>query len=484
MHFRTLSLSNLMRWMAVIVTASFVFGLMPQEAQAFPSYGHIFVHEANGGNIADNYTLINNPLTNNNPKAVLFVTQTFTIQFSTYNTGVYNAHPIGVWYSDEDQKWSIFNQDDAAMPDGAAFVVQVGGTGGNVFKHTVTADTISPIDDNVTIINDPRTNGNPSAILMVTQNWEPNDIFNPHEVGVWYSGGKWRIFNQDGEDMPVGATFNIEVLAPSDAAFRHTATSTASTTLIDNPLLNNEDFAYLMVTALWTNSTEVYNDSAFGVIYDGTSDQWGVRNHEGGGTTAILENAKFNVHILDLGEEFDNVTNNGGFEVPGAGNNKPAIWSFGTLNGAKRVCNANIADSGSCYFQFTGKPGVTNTISQTSNVVTIVEDHKLRLKVSTSGVNLNSGAQIKMIITYSGGATEIVKVPANKLNKGTYPFKEIVVTSEPLTGVVNTIKVIVTMKGNSGTFRVDSLSVLHLQPGDPITGSPIGLISLPDGARN
>jgi hypothetical protein len=39
--------------------------------------------------------------------------------------GVYNAHNIGVWYDSSLDQWSIFNQDGANMPDGAAFNVLV-----------------------------------------------------------------------------------------------------------------------------------------------------------------------------------------------------------------------------------------------------------------------------------------------------------------------------------------------------------------------
>ena len=39
--------------------------------------------------------------------------------------GTYNDHAIGVWYDDDRQRWAIFNQDLAAMPDGSAFNVVV-----------------------------------------------------------------------------------------------------------------------------------------------------------------------------------------------------------------------------------------------------------------------------------------------------------------------------------------------------------------------
>jgi hypothetical protein len=82
-----------------------------------------FVHVANPHNTKSNFTIIDNPLTNNNPTAILMVTQNWSPPIN--KGGVYNPQSIGVWYTDEG-KWSIFNQDrHAMMPEGTAFNVQV-----------------------------------------------------------------------------------------------------------------------------------------------------------------------------------------------------------------------------------------------------------------------------------------------------------------------------------------------------------------------
>jgi hypothetical protein len=51
--------------------------------------------------------------------------------------GTYNDHPIGVWYHDAAQKWAVFNQDRASMPDGAAFNVVVIRTGYRIYLPIV-----------------------------------------------------------------------------------------------------------------------------------------------------------------------------------------------------------------------------------------------------------------------------------------------------------------------------------------------------------
>ncbi|MEO8538787.1 MAG: hypothetical protein ABI577_03535 [bacterium] len=85
--------------------------------------------------------------------------------------------------------------------------LKVGGTKPAAFIHTATVGNTS---NHVTAIDNPATNNNPTAMLIVTQYWE--GTYNPHEIGVFYSGGKWRIFNEDIATLPVGAEFNVLVI--------------------------------------------------------------------------------------------------------------------------------------------------------------------------------------------------------------------------------------------------------------------------------
>jgi hypothetical protein len=81
-----------------------------------------FIHRATLENISENSTYLDNPLTNDNPEVILYVTQNWNPGGSS---GIYNSHPIGVWYDASRERWAIFNQDRGAMPDGAAFNVAV-----------------------------------------------------------------------------------------------------------------------------------------------------------------------------------------------------------------------------------------------------------------------------------------------------------------------------------------------------------------------
>jgi hypothetical protein len=82
----------------------------------------IFVHRATEENVSQNSTYIDHPSSNGNPDAILVVTPNWNPEGSP---GIYNAHPIGVWYDSEAQRWAVFNQDLADMPVEASFNVRV-----------------------------------------------------------------------------------------------------------------------------------------------------------------------------------------------------------------------------------------------------------------------------------------------------------------------------------------------------------------------
>lgn len=83
-----------------------------------------FVHRAAPENTSANSTYLDNPLIDGNPSAVLYITQNWN---PGGGEGTYNDHPVGVWYDTNREKWAIFNQDRAAIPEGSAFDVLVSG---------------------------------------------------------------------------------------------------------------------------------------------------------------------------------------------------------------------------------------------------------------------------------------------------------------------------------------------------------------------
>ena len=76
-----------------------------------------FVHTATSANTGDNSTTIEDPLAGN-PKALVFAMP----RSSPEDNAVYNNHPVGVWFG---EKWTVFNEDLAAMPEGAEFNILI-----------------------------------------------------------------------------------------------------------------------------------------------------------------------------------------------------------------------------------------------------------------------------------------------------------------------------------------------------------------------
>lgn len=167
----------------------------------------VFVHTAKAANILSHSTIIDYPLTNGRPNAIILVTPNFAP--GGVCGCVHDNHPIGVFY--DGSQWRIFNQDSAAMPVAAAFNVFVPTASASVFVHTATAGNTS---GDYTTIDNALANGNPNAIIVVTPNWNPGGVGGTnenHPIGVWYTGSRWAIFNQDGGTMPVTAAFNVYV---------------------------------------------------------------------------------------------------------------------------------------------------------------------------------------------------------------------------------------------------------------------------------
>jgi hypothetical protein len=91
--------------------------------------------------------------------------------------------------------------------------IKVSGTNKAAFQHTATAANIT---SNYTTIDNPMTNGDPNAILIVTPVLlSPNNTYANYPIGVWYSTGssKWTIFNENsGGGFTVNAAYNVLVI--------------------------------------------------------------------------------------------------------------------------------------------------------------------------------------------------------------------------------------------------------------------------------
>jgi hypothetical protein len=254
----------------------------------------VFVHKATAANSSGDYTVLDNPLTNGNPNAIVLVTPNWNPGASG---GTYNNHAIGVFYTSG--KWAIFNQDLTAIPVNAAFNVAVLPAAPGVYVHRATAANST---GDYTTLDNALTNGKPNAIVFFTPNWNPGGsgaTYNNRNTGIWYTGSRWAIFNQDLQAVPVNAAFNIVVLAPATDVFVHKANAANSGgdyTRIDHALTNGHPNAMVFVTPNWNPGGlgGTYSNHPIGVWYTGSA--WAIFNQD---VTAIAANAAFNIYIPD-----------------------------------------------------------------------------------------------------------------------------------------------------------------------------------------
>lgn len=91
--------------------------------------------------------------------------------------------------------------------------IKVAGTNKAAFVHTATV--ANKISANGTDIDNAMCNGDPNAILIVTQKLNPSGIvYNNSPIGVYYSTArsKWEIFNENSAAIPTNAQFNVLVI--------------------------------------------------------------------------------------------------------------------------------------------------------------------------------------------------------------------------------------------------------------------------------
>src|SRR5690606_11362551 len=156
-------------------------------------------------NVTSNWASVNRPSANDDPTAIVFVNH-------SYN-GAFHPHSQGGCYTSGTGRWAICNHHAPVdMPNDLRLKLRCSPVDPDVSVHTASALDVAA---NATFLDHPRLNGNPDAIVFVTQNWHPGGgllgVYNDHAIGVWYHEDReqWGIFNQDLAVMPLGASFNV-----------------------------------------------------------------------------------------------------------------------------------------------------------------------------------------------------------------------------------------------------------------------------------
>jgi hypothetical protein len=173
-----------------------------------------FAHIAAPQNSVYNSTYLEDPLTLGNPDAILLA------KWVSGPGGDAAANrSIGVWYdANRGDRWAVFNQDLAPMPEGTTFDVRVWEEPGeDVFVHRATSENTA---GNETYVDHPSLDENPDVVFSFTPNWNPGGGAGTYvnaPVDTRYDAGeeKWVILREDLAPMPEGAAFNVVVTEDS-----------------------------------------------------------------------------------------------------------------------------------------------------------------------------------------------------------------------------------------------------------------------------
>ncbi len=240
-----------------------------------------YAHQALPANSVGSLTTCDHALLNGNPNAYVLVTP--ALETSGF---VYMNHAISVQYIGA--QWYITFPDLTDVPSGAVFNVTVSDgpvAGATAFGlHVATAANIDSIR---TFIDHPAANGNPSAVIIITNNASPGGALgsgHAHPTGLVFDNlrGRWAIYNRDSAPMPEGTAFNYAVVAtgpdsPFSEAVVHQSTAASITGGTTYPGLSANGTAIVHATPVYVDGVSIAYTRHFGVFYDGTRG-WGLFN--------------------------------------------------------------------------------------------------------------------------------------------------------------------------------------------------------------
>jgi hypothetical protein len=159
-----------------------------------------FTHTVTAANSYGNYSEIDNSLLNGHPEAVFFISKSFGI-------GVTELAHVGIFY--DGPNWSVYNEATAnPLQVNSTYNIFVPESGTSCYKHTATSSNY------MTMLDHPLLNGNPDAKIIVIHNLSSGvyDLIND-ELGVWYDGSHWNIYNENIDTLYTGAVFNVLIMA-------------------------------------------------------------------------------------------------------------------------------------------------------------------------------------------------------------------------------------------------------------------------------
>jgi hypothetical protein len=147
---------------------------------------------------------------------------------------------------------------------------------------------------NQTFIDNPIVNNNPNAIVFATPNLNPPlapGMLSPNPIAVSFNAwnGRWAVVDQKPAAITIGSSYNIRVSqkeGPTVLGRLHRGTganTVGNFTDIDDPALNNNPNAIVIVTHNWVRpgdaSARLHNH-AVGVWYNFNTGKWSIFNED------------------------------------------------------------------------------------------------------------------------------------------------------------------------------------------------------------
>jgi len=167
--------------------------------------GTAFTHTVTSGNVNLNWSDIDNPLLNGHPDVLFFISK-------TWGNGIYDTAHVGIWYDHYTDKWAIYNENKLdSLKVNSTYNIFIPDAGTTAYKHVATDNYYT------TNLDNPLLNDNPDAMIFVVHDYTNspgNEGYINDEIGVWYDGSNWTIYNENIDTLFPGATFNVLIVKP------------------------------------------------------------------------------------------------------------------------------------------------------------------------------------------------------------------------------------------------------------------------------
>lgn len=191
--------------------------------------GISFTHTVTVANSSWNVSYIDNAALNNTPSAVFFISK-------TWENGVYDTAHVGIWYDATEGKWSVFNENGNPLQVNSTYNIFIPDAATSFYKHTATSNYY------ITYLDNPLLNGNPDARIFIVHdltNDPATEGYINDELGVWYDGSGWTIYNENIDTLFNGATFNVLIIRNTPVGIANNAADAGKIIVTPNPAKDN-----------------------------------------------------------------------------------------------------------------------------------------------------------------------------------------------------------------------------------------------------